>query len=161
MYLLAALYTVAALAFRTNHSCQGKGTIESLPASDQNAHLPYNTATIKRQAILTTANDLIGTPYVWGGNDLSGFDCSGFIEYIFKANGLYMPRTTNQQQYFGQPVDLKMFNLATYISLRKTTRFTTLPWPSRMVIIYTLQAQERLFHTAMLADLPHSSLTGD
>ncbi|MEY8370046.1 C40 family peptidase [Aerococcaceae bacterium 50-4] len=65
----------------------------------------YSTST-KRQAIIHSARNLIGTPYIWGGNDLSGFDCSGFIEYIFKANGLYMPRTTNQQQYFGQPIDL-------------------------------------------------------
>ncbi len=107
LYLLAALYTVAALAFPAQAiHAKGKGTIASLPANDQNAQLPFNTTTTKRQAVLTTANDLIGTPYIWGGNDLSGFDCSGFIEYIFKANGLYMPRTTNQQQYFGQPVDV-------------------------------------------------------
>ena len=87
LYLLAALYTVAALAFPAQAiHAKGKGTIASLPASDQNAQLPFNTTTTKRQAVLTTANDLIGTPYIWGGNDLSGFDCSGFIEYIFKAN---------------------------------------------------------------------------
>lgn len=108
LYLLAALFTVVALAFPEQAiDAKGKGTIASLPASDQNAYLPFKTATTKRQAILTTANDMIGIPYIWGGNDLSGFDCSGFIEYIFKTNGLYMPRTTNQQQYFGQPVDLK------------------------------------------------------
>lgn len=77
----------------------------SLPAENQVSSQVYPTST-KRQAILQSATDLIGTPYVWGGNDLSGFDCSGFIEYIFKANGLYMPRTTNQQQYFGELIDI-------------------------------------------------------
>lgn len=60
----------------------------------------------KRQAIVQSAIDLLGTPYVWGGNDLTGFDCSGLIEYIYKLNGLYMPRTTQQQQYFGESIAL-------------------------------------------------------
>src|SRR5699024_12054640 len=96
LYLLTALYTVAALAFPAQAiHAKGKGTIESLPASDQNAQLPFNTTTTKRQAVLTTANDLIGTPYIWGGNDLSGFACSGYIEFIFKSIGIYMNIPSN------------------------------------------------------------------
>ena len=82
---------------------KSKVNIGAIPADQQVSSQIHDTST-KRQAIILTATDLIGTPYVWGGNDLSGFDCSGFIEYIFKKNGLYMPRTTNQQQYFGESI---------------------------------------------------------
>ncbi|RPA60781.1 NlpC/P60 family protein [Aerococcus agrisoli] len=58
----------------------------------------------ERQAIIQEGIALLGQPYVWGGNTIGGFDCSGFIEYIFKKEGKYMPRTTQQQQYFGDKI---------------------------------------------------------
>ncbi|HEU5138719.1 MAG TPA: peptidoglycan-binding protein [Bacillales bacterium] len=44
--------------------------------------------------IIADAKALIGTPYVWGGDSPSGFDCSGFIHYVFEKNGVNLPRTT-------------------------------------------------------------------
>ncbi|OYQ66708.1 C40 family peptidase [Aerococcus sp. 1KP-2016] len=58
----------------------------------------------ERYAIIQEGTKLLGQPYVWGGNRIGGFDCSGFIEYIFNRNGKYMPRTTQQQQYFGDKI---------------------------------------------------------
>jgi cell wall-associated NlpC family hydrolase len=46
--------------------------------------------------ILSTALDLRGTPYRNGGNDPSGFDCSGFVWYVFTRNGLPVPRTVGE-----------------------------------------------------------------
>ncbi|MFF2447177.1 LysM peptidoglycan-binding domain-containing protein [Neobacillus sp. NPDC058068] len=41
---------------------------------------------------ISTAKSLIGTPYVWGGSSLSGFDCSGFIYYVANQAGTKIGR---------------------------------------------------------------------
>src|SRR5699024_981098 len=43
--------------------------------------------------IVETARSLIGTPYVWGGESQGGFDCSGFIQYVFQSHDITVPRT--------------------------------------------------------------------
>lgn len=46
-------------------------------------------------SILTAGKQLIGTPYVLGGTTISGFDCSGFVGYLYrKETGIVLPRTT-------------------------------------------------------------------
>ena len=37
--------------------------------------------------IINTAKSFLGTPYVWGGTSPSGFDCSGFTQYVLAQNG--------------------------------------------------------------------------
>ena len=71
----------------------------------------------KASAIITTAKKHIGVPYVWGGSSPSGFDCSGFVQYVFKQHGITLNRTTKTQYQHGiyvakgnlQPGDLVFF----------------------------------------------------
>jgi len=60
--------------------------------------------------LVNTARSHIGTPYSYGGTTTSGFDCSGYTQYVFKQEGISIPRTTDQQYAMGTSVaksDLK------------------------------------------------------
>jgi cell wall-associated NlpC family hydrolase len=55
-------------------------------------------------AIIGTAQQFLGVPYVWGGSSPSGFDCSGFVQYVYAKHGINLPRTADIQISAGQPV---------------------------------------------------------
>jgi cell wall-associated NlpC family hydrolase len=68
-------------------------------------------------ALTSTALALRGVPYRNGGADPGGFDCSGFVWYVFAQHGLPLPRTVGEQFRAGrsqvgglQPGDLVFFS---------------------------------------------------
>jgi cell wall-associated NlpC family hydrolase len=56
-------------------------------------------------SISTTALSLRGAPYRNGGSDPGGFDCSGFVQYVFEQYGIAMPREVRRQFDVGSTVD--------------------------------------------------------
>ena len=56
------------------------------------------------QKIIATAKQYIGVPYLWGGSTPSGFDCSGFVQYVFNRHGISLPRTSKEQWTVGKSV---------------------------------------------------------
>jgi cell wall-associated NlpC family hydrolase len=77
-------------------------------------------ASARASRVIGTAEDYIGVPYRYGGTSpSSGFDCSGFVQYVFAKQGVRLPRTARQQADVGtslpadwravSPGDLVMF----------------------------------------------------
>jgi cell wall-associated NlpC family hydrolase len=56
------------------------------------------------EPILQTALSLLGTPYANGGSDPSGFDCSGFVAFVYGQHGVALPRTVDRQVRVGEDV---------------------------------------------------------
>lgn len=54
--------------------------------------------------IISRAYSLKGIPYEWGGTTTNGFDCSGFVQYVFRSVGISLPRTAEEQYKVGTPV---------------------------------------------------------
>ena len=70
--------------------------------------------------VIPTAERYLGTPYRYGGTSpITGFDCSGFVQYVYARNAVRLPRTSRQQAKVGvalsrnwrslRPGDLVMF----------------------------------------------------
>lgn len=74
---------------------------------------PGNRA--KGEQIVREARKFLGVPYVWGGSEPNGFDCSGFTSYVYKHCGITIPRVAADQQNAGslvnnpEPGDLVFF----------------------------------------------------
>jgi cell wall-associated NlpC family hydrolase len=59
--------------------------------------------------VLATADRYVGTRYRYGGETpAEGFDCSGFVQFVFDRNGVELPRTSSQQVSAGRAAPRKI-----------------------------------------------------
>ncbi|MBN1500183.1 MAG: C40 family peptidase [Spirochaetes bacterium] len=93
----------------------------SVKREDENSMLfsglPQNERLL-RENIIKTAEKYIGVKYRYGGSSPNGFDCSGFALYVYKQNGINLPRSARNQYKSGhhiknsqaEPGDLVFFS---------------------------------------------------
>lgn len=62
------------------------------------------SAPLSSNSVVAYASNFLGTPYEWGGNGPSTFDCSGFVSYVYAHFGVSLPRVASAQQQVGQSV---------------------------------------------------------
>jgi cell wall-associated NlpC family hydrolase len=82
----------------------GAGEPPSAPRGTEPPASPSPTS-FDPDAVVRTALGFRGVPYRDGGSDPSGFDCSGFVQYVFAQHGLGLPREVREQVLIGEGVD--------------------------------------------------------
>jgi len=67
---------------------------------------PYQQHSQSKLEALSIAQNMIGSPYLYGGADPRGFDCSGLVYYSYHKAGMYSPRSTTDQYRLSKRVHL-------------------------------------------------------
>jgi cell wall-associated NlpC family hydrolase len=81
-----------------------QGSTLASPSAGSPTTLVAGAGGVAGQSVVRVASQFIGTPYVWGGTTPKGFDCSGFVQYVYHQLGVNLPRTSEQQATVGTPV---------------------------------------------------------
>ncbi len=75
----------------TTDGIAGPKTIQQLNKLAGNP--PSGTSEFNVMNLVADASEQLGVPYVWGGTTTAGFDCSGFLQFVFAKSGVQLPRT--------------------------------------------------------------------
>lgn len=68
--------------------------------------------TIDRDSIIMYAKKYLDTPYLYAGNNpQKGFDCSGFVSYVFNNFDINLPRSSNGYKNLGTPLSPEDFKI--------------------------------------------------
>ena len=110
----------AELAAQARARLQTAGTtvLDASAGAVVNPPVSYAPPPSKYGGVVGIAMQYLGTPYVYGGASPAGFDCSGFVMYVFAQIGVSLPHNAAAQYGYGMPVsrdqlqpgDLVFFN---------------------------------------------------
>ncbi|MFN3999588.1 C40 family peptidase [Algoriphagus sp.] len=75
-----------------------------------------------RDSLEDFGKELLGVPYIYAGSSRAGFDCSGFVHYVFKNFGISVPRSSSQFSDFGEEVALDLVQKGDILVFLSPTR---------------------------------------
>ncbi|MGY1813255.1 NlpC/P60 family protein [Blastococcus sp. SYSU D00820] len=78
---------------------------EAPAAAAPAAAAPVAAPNAAAQTAVDAALSQQGKPYAWGGSGPSSYDCSGLVQYAYRAAGIELPHSSRMQSTMGAPVD--------------------------------------------------------
>lgn len=82
-------------------------------------------AAINRDSLVVFAKKYLGTPYLYASNNpKKGFDCSGFVSYVFSNFGMTLPRSSGEYKNLGKPLkpeDFKVGDILVFYGYKDKT----------------------------------------
>jgi gamma-D-glutamyl-L-lysine dipeptidyl-peptidase len=76
----------------------------------QRGNVQVNPPLLQEGEILALSHQFLGLPYTWGGTSSFGYDCSGYIQMLFRQRGIILPRDARDQissSLFEEPSDMQ------------------------------------------------------
>lgn len=95
----------AAAQAEAEAAAQAEAEAEAAAQAEAEAAAQAQTGNVT--ALLNNSYAQVGVPYLWGGKTPSGFDCSGFVNYVYKQTyGVNVGSYTGEQQYAGSKISV-------------------------------------------------------
>src|SRR5881628_1991528 len=112
--LAAGLCSLSLVVVGCRSTGEPSQTAPIVPAAQAAFSAPRNTevgaparSVGRASRVVPLALALVGAPYRWGGADPRGFDCSGFVMYVYGRAGVSLPHGAVKQYRLGTPVSRK------------------------------------------------------
>jgi hypothetical protein len=100
------------IGFGGNATPRGGLPTSPIPLGVRTAGRAERAPTASASAVMSTGTAYLGTKYSYGGaTPQSGFDCSGFVQYVYRKNGITLPRTSRQQATAGRSLPARLDGL--------------------------------------------------
>jgi cell wall-associated NlpC family hydrolase len=97
----------------------------SLPSALRYLGTPASPPLVIAARVVGTADQYIGVPYRYAGTSpTGGFDCSGFVQYVFEKHGVVLPRTAREQAQVGEalPADWRRLSAGDLVMFEENGR---------------------------------------
>jgi cell wall-associated NlpC family hydrolase len=113
LVLLVLAFPASALADEAQLSAVAEDTVTpelehaDVSQAGEQAEETSKAKPVGRPRVVAIALRYLGTPYRWAGSSLSGFDCSGFVMYVYGRLGVGLPHNSAQLWSVGKPVARK------------------------------------------------------
>lgn len=115
-------------------------------------------------SVVDTAKSQIGVPYHTAGTSpRTGFDCSGFVQWVYARHGIRLPRRTDDQVHFGRSVskaELRPGDLVFFMPSAKSSSLHVGIFDGRGGFIHSPSPGGRVREESLLAPYWRSSYYG-